>query len=262
MAADLIATFPEIATNTGEPLALGYEEQPDGSYAPIIAGGGSGGSSAGGGNTTYSNLSGDFVATPNTGAKTITLSAYASSVLSAVLTAAHFASAIIKVVHSDGSMESVPTTSIAFAANVLTLSDKSANFAAGDSVAVILLGPDKGFDEANDQAKVTLSTGIAGEDLAKDVLKVEQRFNYATITTATTTTPKTGAGFIHALNILGGTLGTITVYDNTAASGTPICPAFTPTAAVPCPPIILNQSFATGLTIVTAAATILNVAYN
>lgn len=85
--------------------------------------------------------------------------------------------------------------------------------------------------------------------------------SYATITTATTTTIKSGAGVIKSINILGGTLGAITVYDNTAGSGTTIFPTFTPSATLPCPPITLEEAFTTGLTIVTAAATIINVSY-
>lgn len=110
-------------------------------------------------------------------------------------------------------------------------------------------------------AKTTLATSLAGEDLVNDVQKVEQRFSYATIKTATTTTIKAGAGFVHSISIIGGTLGAIAVYDNTAASGTEIIPSFTPTATLPCPTIILDESFSTGLTIITSAATIINVSY-
>lgn len=117
------------------------------------------------------------------------------------------------------------------------------------------------FDSSTSSFKNTLATLIAGEDLANNVTKVEQRFNYATITTATTTVIKSGAGFVHTINILGGTLGAITVYDNTTGSGTTIIPTITPTATLPCPPIILDESFGTGLTIVTAAATVINVSF-
>lgn len=109
--------------------------------------------------------------------------------------------------------------------------------------------------------EVSLGTQISGEDLTNDVLKTEQRFSYATIKTATTTTVKSGAGFVHAITIIGGTLGTVAVYDNTAASGTEIIPSFTPTATFPNPTIILDESFSTGLTIITGAATIINISY-
>lgn len=84
---------------------------------------------------------------------------------------------------------------------------------------------------------------------------------YATITTATTTTVKTGAGVLHAITLDGGTAGAITVYDNTAGSGTVIFPAFTPgSVSVPIT-LTVNVGFSTGLTIVTGAATIITVSY-
>jgi hypothetical protein len=117
------------------------------------------------------------------------------------------------------------------------------------------------YDSTNHAKKVTQVTSLAGEDITNDVLKVEQRFTSAAISTATTTTVKTGVGVVHAISIVGGTLGAITVYDNTAASGTTILPTFTPTAALPCPSIILDETFTVGLTVVTAAATIINISY-
>jgi len=87
------------------------------------------------------------------------------------------------------------------------------------------------------------------------------RHNTAAISTATTTTVATGTGTLHTITILGGTLGAITVYDNTAASGTTICPAFTPAAGT-METLIFDVGFKTGLTIVTAAATVLQVSYS
>jgi hypothetical protein len=109
--------------------------------------------------------------------------------------------------------------------------------------------------------KVTPATLIAGENIQTNRLNTEPVYSYATITTATTTNVKTGAGTVHTITILGGTLGTITAYDSTDGSGTAILPTFTPTSAVPCPPILLDESFANGLTIVTGSATIINVSY-
>lgn len=99
----------------------------------------------------------------------------------------------------------------------------------------------------------SLGTKLAGEDLTNDILKVEQRFNATYIGTSVTTLVKTGAGQLHALNIwlAGATGNTITVYDNTAASGTIIATISTPTIGS----FMLNASFATGLTIVTAGTT-------
>lgn len=115
--------------------------------------------------------------------------------------------------------------------------------------------------DVNKNLKTTNTTLAAGEDLTNDVQKVEQRFSYATIKTLATTTIKSGAGFVHSITIIGGTLGTIAVYDNTAASGTEIIPSFTPTATLPCPTMILDETFSTGLTIITGAATIINISY-
>lgn len=82
--------------------------------------------------------------------------------------------------------------------------------------------------------------------------------SYTTITTATTTTVKSGSGVIRNIKILGGTLGNVTVYDNTAGSGTTIVPSVTPVQGQE---IAADVAFGTGLTIVTASATIILVAW-
>lgn len=100
---------------------------------------------------------------------------------------------------------------------------------------------------------VGLGYTIAGEAVADDVLKVEERGYYTSITTATTTTVKSGPGWFQGCHVMGGTLGNVTIYDNTAASGAVIVAAFTPTSANDLK--IINASFSVGLTVVTAAAT-------
>ena len=102
-------------------------------------------------------------------------------------------------------------------------------------------------------ALVQLDSTFAGEAVADDVLKVEQRGYYTSITTATTTVVKSGPGWFQGCHVLGGTLGNVTIYDNTAASGAVIVAAFTPTSANDLK--IVNASFSVGLTVVTAAAT-------
>ncbi len=119
-----------------------------GSSAAAPSGNGSSSSSSsagGGGASTYSNAQGDFVATANAGAKTITFSAYANAVLSAVISNTNFLTATIKRRTFAGVVDSLPVTNVSFVANVLTLSDMSANFAAGDTVEVVIVGPDKAF---------------------------------------------------------------------------------------------------------------------
>ncbi len=79
-----------------------------------------------------------------------------------------------------------------------------------------------------------------------------QSWSKADIVTNTTTTIKSGAGFIHAINInKGAATSTITVYDNTAGSGTKIGGVIVDTLAGGTS-VILDSAFATGLTVVTA----------
>jgi len=111
----------------------------------------------------------------------------------------------------------------------------------------------------NGELYVYLSRLTSGEDQANNVMKVEEQFSYANISTATTTTVKTGAGFIHEIRIIGGTaLGDVTVYDSLSASGAVICPAVTPVANSV---IIRDIKVSIGLTIVTAAATTITISY-
>lgn len=91
-----------------------------------------------------------------------------------------------------------------------------------------------------------------------------QRINnsFAHISTATTTTVKTGAGILHSItvNTLGTVASTATVYDNTSGSGTVI--AVINTLALS-GSFVLDVAFSTGLTIVTTgtAAPDLTVSY-
>jgi bifunctional ADP-heptose synthase (sugar kinase/adenylyltransferase) len=115
------------------------------------------------------------------------------------------------------------------------------------------------LEEIADSSKgVSLKTAIAGEDLTNDVMKVEMRNSNTYISTATTTTVKTGVGLLHSI-VLGETAaGAITIYDNTAASGTVIGVL---KASIVEGTYIFNTSFSVGLTIVTAGASKLTVNY-
>lgn len=94
----------------------------------------------------------------------------------------------------------------------------------------------------------------AYEDNTAQVAKVEQRYTNFNISTATTTTVKSGAGYIDEIIVVGGTLGNVTIYDNTAGSGTVLCPTVTP---VQNGVLLKHVTFSTGLTIVTASATVI-----
>lgn len=112
--------------------------------------------------------------------------------------------------------------------------------------------------DINGNAMETLATRIAGEDLVNDVQKVEERFSYSNITSIANTVVKTGAGFLHCITVNTTAAGTITIYDNTAASGTKIG---TMAASIGQNTYFYNVQFATGLTIATAAASDITVSY-
>ncbi len=116
----------------------------------------------------------------------------------------------------------------------------------------------KSFNATVGARSDTLATKIAGEDLAVDILKVEEQFSATNITTATTTVIKTGSGLLHCITVNTTAAGTITIYDNTAASGTKIG---TIKASVAENSYFFDAKFATGLTIVTAAASDITVSW-
>lgn len=81
-------------------------------------------------------------------------------------------------------------------------------------------------------------------------------YNYQNITLAapTTTTVKSGQGILHSITLNGpAATGTITVYDNTAASGTKIATITTPASPYPLT-LTFDATFTIGLTVVTAVA--------
>jgi len=78
------------------------------------------------------------------------------------------------------------------------------------------------------------------------------------IATATTTVVKSGAGVLHTIVVGETAAGTITVYDNTAASGTIIAVL---KASVVENTYTFDRAFSTGLTIVTGAASKIHVSY-
>ena len=102
---------------------------------------------------------------------------------------------------------------------------------------------------------VHLDSQIAGEDLANDVLKTEERFSYYNITTTASTNVKSGAGFLHTitLNQPRNSTCTLIFYDNTAASGTQILKQ-AGTATDP-QTYLFDVSFSTGLTFAGATST-------
>ncbi len=105
---------------------------------------------------------------------------------------------------------------------------------------------------------VTLETRLNGEDPNADVMKVEQQYVYTNITTQTTTTVKSGSGMLHAI-VLNTPVASavVTIYDNTAGSGTLIGTITLPGTLLSSGPVtvMINGKFNTGCTIVTSGAT-------
>lgn len=83
-------------------------------------------------------------------------------------------------------------------------------------------------------------------------------FNWAYISTNTTTTIKTGRGKLHTITLGETAAGAITVYDNTAGSGTVIAVL---KASIAEQTFTFDLCFDVGLTIVTAGASKLTVSY-
>ena len=87
---------------------------------------------------------------------------------------------------------------------------------------------------------------------------VYQGFKATNVTSATTTTPS-GAKFLHAIVVNTTDAGTITLYDNTAASGTKIG---TMKASIVEGTYVYNTVLTTGLTVVTGAASDITIVWS
>lgn len=95
----------------------------------------------------------------------------------------------------------------------------------------------------------------------QSTLNVQQvGYSFQNITTSTTTTVKSGAGVLHLVNVntLGTVASTITIYDNTAGSGTKIATINSLTLSGP---FQFDIAFSTGLTLVTTGAPDITVSY-
>ena len=106
---------------------------------------------AGGGNNTYSNASGDFTATITDSTTNITIAG-----LPFTLEAKHVAAGWIKkIAVTSNDVTYVPTTNVSVSGGVITLADAD-NFATGDVVVVMLVGPDKAYDVSLDNQLVAV----------------------------------------------------------------------------------------------------------
>jgi hypothetical protein len=111
--------------------------------------------------------------------------------------------------------------------------------------------------DVNGNLKVVEQYAPVYEDNTVGVAKVEHRYSYTHITTATTTVVKAAAGFLHKIIWNKGVAnGVTTVYDNTSAAGTVVAIRTLGAALLNDPPISAeyNVVMTTGITIVTSAA--------
>lgn len=87
---------------------------------------------------------------------------------------------------------------------------------------------------------------------------VDVGYSALNIATATTTTVKSGAGYLHSIVVNTTAAGSITIYDNTAGSGTKIA---TLKASIGENTYLYDVNFSVGLTIVTGAASDITATY-
>lgn len=118
-------------------------------------------------------------------------------------------------------------------------------------------------------ASLPLPSGAATQTTLASVLSALQGsltvnqagYSGKVITTAATTKVKESSGVLHTITILGGIAGSITAYDNTKAEGTVLVPVFTLLSIGTPFTLTFDSSFSNGLTIVTGAATAMQVSY-
>lgn len=85
-----------------------------------------------------------------------------------------------------------------------------------------------------------------------EVMAYNDGYVVQVITSSTTTVIKTGRTQVSKIRVVGGTMGNVTIYDNTSAAGTQVYPTKTPASG----DVLLEPcTLMNGLTIVTAAAT-------
>lgn len=98
----------------------------------------------------------------------------------------------------------------------------------------------------------SLATRLAGEDISRGIMKTQQEFTPYAITIAGSYTASAGPCLLGSIVVQGWAAGTIKIYDNTSATGTPVLD-FDSTAALASYPI--NGKFSIGCFIVTSANT-------
>lgn len=104
------------------------------------------------------------------------------------------------------------------------------------------------------------STGAASLVSKTNPMPTGANCSYANVATNTTTTAKSGAGIFYGIVVNATAAGTITIYDNTSATGTKIGTLKSNIAEGTYN--FHGVNFSTGLTVVTAAASDITILYN
>ena len=153
----------------------------------------SGAGGAGGGSIVYTNMSGDFTATPTNGAATITITG-----LPFTLEPGHVALGSIKkkAVTTNVITTLIPST-ISVSGGVITLGGIT-NFATGDEVYVTLIGPDKAYDTSLDNTLVAVQNPDYAHTTSVETLVAETAWPGLTATTAE------GTSDANTINLAGG----------------------------------------------------------
>lgn len=121
--------------------------------------------------SAYSNVLGDFVATPVPGTKRIEFSDFANSEVEASLGPINFIGARVFSRLPAGGYNELSMASFQYSQeNGLTLLSMSANFSEGEEVAIYIQGRDKGYDEEADAFK-TISSGDGPEPIENYALE-------------------------------------------------------------------------------------------
>jgi hypothetical protein len=112
------------------------------------------------------------------------------------------------------------------------------------------------WDSTNHLLKVSLVTALS--QAVDSITTYPVGHNVTVISTATDTVVKSGAGTIRKIWAPGGTMGAVTVYDNTSAAVPTLWPTLTPVAGWV---LLEDVAFNTGCTVRTAAATVVVVVW-
>ena len=264
---DLIVTDPQVITDSGIPLKRKFIDQSDGTWAEKIAGSGGSGISASQSLGAFQTVTLQDAAAALADGTSLNVSGMGTAHIA--VTGTFVGTVTFETQDASGAWVAFPvqtlgstklqtstTTTGVFRAGVGGFSTIRARVSAYTSGAITVTA----FAENSSYAPAIQNIGIYEKlDAVNDSITnypVSSSSTY--ISTATTTVVKTGAGHLARIVVGETAAGAITVYDNTAASGTVLAVL---KASVVEGDYEFNCAFATGLTIVTAAASKITVVW-